>query len=142
MSEIYVRGATTVDYDGAKEVSDATKTLLREILKQNSIGIKEIKFVIFTATRDIKSVYPAAATRELGITEAALMCFQEMYVEGSLPLCLRVMLCASVNISKSPRHVYLNNARTLRPDLNPYSADDFNNFNNFNKRSKLDANSD
>jgi monofunctional chorismate mutase len=117
LSELYVRGATTVDFDESGEVSKETEILLKEILRQNTIGIKEIKFIIFTATSDIKSVYPAVAARNLGIVEAALMCFQEMFVENSAPLCVRVMLCASVNISKSPRHVYLNNAKNLRPDL-------------------------
>jgi chorismate mutase len=46
------------------------------------------------------------------------MCALEISVPGGLPKCIRLMV--SVNTEKSQkeiRHVYLNNAIKLRPDL-------------------------
>ena len=58
------------------------------------------------------------AARELGWTDVALECLPEMNVPGSLQRCLRILM--HVNTTKSPRdlvHVYLRDARALRPDL-------------------------
>jgi chorismate mutase len=50
---------------------------------------------------------------------------QEAYVEGYLPLCIRVMLHIETSSSRprsSMRHVFLHGAKVLRPDL--VEADD------------------
>ncbi len=121
MITIAIRGATTIENNTKKEILEASKELLESIIKENSINIDEIISILFTATKDISKAYPAVAARELGITQAALMCMQEMYVEESLPMCIRVM----VEIQRNPIHkkdltgchVYLRGAKKLRPDL-------------------------
>ena len=48
------------------------------------------------------------------------MCVQEMYVEGSLPMCIRVMVQVQrekANLNQETRHIYLRGAAKLRPDL-------------------------
>jgi len=114
-----IRGAITVENDTKKEVLEATCELLEQIIKLNNLEIENIEAITFTATSDITSVYPAVAARKLGITSAALMCVQEMYVEGSLRKCIRVMLqiCTTMK-QKDVKHVYLKGASVLRPDLN------------------------
>ena len=46
------------------------------------------------------------------------MCVQEMYVEGSLEKCIRVMVTAeNGEKQKDAKHVYLRGAKVLRPDI-------------------------
>ena len=118
MSTRCIRGAITVEMDDRESVISATEQMLREIIRQNDIKIEDISSIIFTATDDIKSVYPAVAARAIGIVDAALMCVQELYIEGSLRKCIRVMV--SIDSDKPQNemnHVYLEGARVLRPDI-------------------------
>lgn len=113
-----VRGATTVECDNKEEILSSTTELIEKMLKNNNINIEDIVSVIFTCTRDIKSSYPSVAARNLGIIHAGLLCFQEMYVEGSMEKCIRILM--HVNGEKKQRevkHIFLNRAVSLRPDL-------------------------
>ncbi len=50
----------------------------------------------------------------------AIMHFNEMYVEGSLPLCIRILVLVDkkINITENNiEYVYLGKAKTLRKDL-------------------------
>lgn len=113
-----VRGAITVEIDQAEEVLAATRELLRVMKKENEIQVEDIVSVLFSATADIKSVFPAQAARSLGWTQVPLMCFQEMEVPDSLAMCIRVLIhINSDKAQKEIRHVYLKEASNLRPDL-------------------------
>ncbi|MDF2520783.1 MAG: aroH [Clostridia bacterium] len=115
---IAIRGATTINADTVEEITTNTKLLLQNIISENKLDIKHIIAIFFTCTRDIKAAYPAKAARELGITQASLMCMQEMYVEGSLEKCIRLSLLYDKSLEQgTARHIYLNDAVNLRPDL-------------------------
>ena len=115
---VCVRGATTVEADEKELIYEAVTEMMREIIDANHIRTEDIASIVFTATNDLKSAYPAVAVRNMGITEPALMCLQEMYVEGSLRKCLRVMMTVEGDYDrKSLRHAYLRGAVGLRPDL-------------------------
>lgn len=78
----------------------------------------DIISIIFTVTNDLNAAFPAVAARNLGWTSIALMCTNEIDVPGSLKKCIRVLL--HVNTDKKNdeiKHIYLNNAKVLRPDL-------------------------
>ena len=108
---VCVRGATTVEADEKELIYEAVTEMMRDIIDANHIRTEDIATIVFTA-------YPAVAVRNMGITEPALMCLQEMYVEGSLRKCLRVMVTAEGDYDrKSLRHAYLRGAVGLRPDL-------------------------
>lgn len=49
----------------------------------------------------------------------AIMHFNEMYVEGSMPLCIRILILIdkNKNIEENIEYVYLGRAKTLRKDL-------------------------
>ena len=70
-------------------------------------------------TNDLDATFPARAIREIeGWEMVPLMCSTEIPVKGSLPKCIRLMV--QINTDKSHReirHVYLNEAQKLRPDL-------------------------
>ncbi len=114
-----IRGATTVERDDADEILAATRELLEEMLEVNKIDDYDvIASIFFTTTPDLHATFPAEGARALGMTLVPLLCFQEIPVAGRLPKCIRVMM--QVNTTKSQnevRHVYLREARSLRPDL-------------------------
>jgi chorismate mutase len=115
---VSIRGAVTVENNDKNEILAVASQVLEEIINVNNLDKEDIISVIFTCTRDLDQVYPARAAREMGLLNAALLCFQEMYVKGSLEKCVRVMVNADVSLKqKDVRHVYLGKAVTLRPDL-------------------------
>lgn len=113
-----VRGAITVDKDDMEEIRVRTAELLREILVRNDIHGKEIVSIIFTATPDLVSDFPAVAARDIGLSDVPLLCTQEIPVQGSISRCIRVLLHFNTNLERNAiRHVYLRKARQLRLDL-------------------------
>jgi chorismate mutase len=113
-----VRGAITVDENSLEAILAATRTLLETIVAENGMAAAEIAGVTFTATADLDAVYPAVAARALGWVEVPLLCMQEMRVVGSLERCIRVLLHWNTDRTQAEiRHVYLGEARRLRPDL-------------------------
>ncbi len=113
-----IRGAITVERDEREVLLAATRELLAEMVARNGMRPEEIVSVIFTLTPDLASEFPAIAARELGWTDAALLCTMEIPVPGALPRTIRVL--AHVEFDE-PRpnvvHVYLREATALRPDL-------------------------
>jgi chorismate mutase len=113
-----VRGATSVDRDEPAEIIAATTALLEEMLARNHIASDDLVSLIFTATPDLVSEFPAVAARRLGLSGVALMCAAEIPVPGATPRCVRVLAhCYSGRRSDELRHVYLGGAKKLRADL-------------------------
>jgi chorismate mutase len=112
------RGAITVEKDTRDAVLDATERLLREMIERNAVAAGDVVSVLFTATEDVTSVFPAEAARRIGLTDVPLMCMREMAVEGSLESCVRVLMhFHSERRPADVAHVYLEGARALRDDL-------------------------
>lgn len=112
-----IRGATTIQADRIEEVKLKTKELLAEIIESNNLKIDEIVYVLFTATDDIKSAYPAVAAREMGLDNIPLICCQEMDVNNSLNHCIRVLMLVQRSQKAEVFHIYKEEAVSLRPDL-------------------------
>jgi monofunctional chorismate mutase, gram positive type, clade 1 len=115
-----IRGAITVEENSSKCILEATKALLNDILEHNSLDADDLISIIFTMTRDLDAVFPARAAREMGIVDVALMCAQEIEVEGALRMCIRVLIHAyfdSGTTNGEIKHIYLERAKELRPDL-------------------------
>jgi chorismate mutase len=110
---------TSVEADTPADVLAATTELLQEILRANRIeGFDEIVSAIFTTTSDLTSSFPAEAARSLGMHQVPLLCAAEIPVPNSVPRCIRILL--HLNTDKTQRdmvHVYLREARRLRPDV-------------------------
>jgi len=118
MTQKSARGATTTLKNTKEEILQETKALLLEMIEANDIKIDDIISVFFTMTKDLTKVYPAVAAREIGITSASLMCYSELFVEDSLPMCIRIMINFETEMKQSDvRHIYLKEAKKLRPDL-------------------------
>ena len=113
-----IRGATTVESDTPEQIRRATRELLETIVDRNGITSADVISAIFTVTHDLTSDFPAHAARELGWLDVPLLCTLEIPVPGSLARCIRVLLHVESDVPRTViRHVYLHDARTLRPDL-------------------------
>lgn len=113
-----VRGATCVSADEADAILKATRELLEQIVAANGLQPEDLAAVIFTTTPDLTAAYPARAARQLGWVHTPLMDMQEMAVDGSLPRCIRVLIMWNTDRPADQiQHVYLGEARALRPDL-------------------------
>jgi chorismate mutase len=112
-----IRGATVVAQDMAEQVLAATRELLEAMVIANGVSVDDIASVIFTVTPDITSEYPARAARDLGWTQVALLGASEMTVPEGLARCIRVLMHVNTDLPPtSLKHIYLRDARTLRPD--------------------------
>lgn len=112
-----IRGAITIDENTEECILKNTQLLLQKIINENNLNIKQILNIFFSSTIDINKIYPAVAARNLGITQAGIMCMQEMFVENSLKMCIRVLINATDISQDNVKHIYLNDAKILRPDL-------------------------
>ena len=110
-----MRGATQVPVDDRETVLFATRELVTEVLQANGLADTDVVSVVFTATRDISSVAPAMAARQLGLHDVALICAQEMWVENSMPRVVRLLAHIETDRPRGAlRNVYLHGTETLR----------------------------
>lgn len=119
MRVLAIRGATTVQNNCSEEILKETTILMQKIIKDNNLNIDDIISIIFTMTKDLDAVYPSVAVRDLlNIRDTPLLNFEEKYIQGSLEKCVRVMININSNECKNKvKHVYLNEAKKLRPDI-------------------------
>jgi chorismate mutase len=113
-----IRGAIQLDVDEREHVLSSTRELVASVLEANSLSKEDIISIMFTATPDVRSEFPAVAARELGLGDVPLMCTQELDIVGAMPMVIRLM--AHVNTTLSHReisHIYLRGATALRRDL-------------------------
>jgi len=120
-----VRGATTVVSTDKESVLRATRELLALLIRVNGIQSEDVASALFTTTEDITSVFPAQAARQLGWLDVPLMCGHEMRVEGALTKCVRILLNWNTDTpQKEIQHIYLHEARSLRPDKSHVLSDE------------------
>src|ERR1700761_8680553 len=113
-----LRGATTVDADTVEQVTERSQELVRRLMERNDLVEEDIVSMLFTATGDVTSIFPATAIREIGFGAVPLLCAAEIAVPGSMPLCIRVLLHVYTTRSRDEiHHVYLHGAQGLRDDL-------------------------
>lgn len=112
-----IRGATTVERDTEMEVISAVEKLMAEIIQVNEIDPDMVASVFFSATEEIRSVFPAKALRKFeGWTYVPVTCMKEIPVSNSLPFCIRVMMRKYDKISRDTACLP-GRATVLRPDL-------------------------
>lgn len=113
-----IRGATQLDVDEREHLFARTAELVQAVLAANDITKEQLISVLFTCTPDLRSDFPAAAAREMGMGDVPLICAVEMDVPGALPRVVRLMAHAEIEVPrKQVQHVYLHGATVLRRDL-------------------------
>lgn len=115
-----LRGATTLDADTRDQVLERTAEMLGALLERNGLASADLISLVFTATEDVRSEFPAAAVREAGISDVPMLCARELPIDGpsNIPLCIRVLAHVHTDRARAElRHTYLHGARQLRSDL-------------------------
>ena len=113
-----IRGATQVAADDREEVLAATRELVGTVLERNQLDPADLISILFTATPDLVSEFPALAARELGLGDVPLMCATEIAVPHALPRVLRLMAHVETPLPRAQvQHVYLRGAVALRRDI-------------------------
>jgi chorismate mutase len=113
-----IRGATRLTADDPVEMAEAVVELVSAMLERNEIGSESLISIVFTATPDLVSMFPAAAARGLGLGDVPLLCAQEIDVQGALTRVVRVLAHADLDRERADVvHVYLRGAEVLRQDL-------------------------
>jgi chorismate mutase len=113
-----LRGATTADADTPDDIAERMQELLRDLFDRNQVAHDDLISIVFTATGDLVSAFPAAAARAIGLGDVPLLCARELDVVGSTPHCLRVLVHLRTDKARADlHHVYLHGARKLRDDL-------------------------
>lgn len=113
-----LRGATTVDADTEEQITERVLALLDEMFARNELDHDDVISVLFTATDDIHSIFPATPARKFGLGDVPLICARELDITGATPLCIRVLMHINTMRTRADlRHVYLEGAVTLRDDL-------------------------
>jgi chorismate mutase len=113
-----LRGATTLERDERVHLIERTQELIAEVFARNQLTEDDLISIVFTATDDVHSAYPAEAAREAGITHVPLLCARELEIDGGIARCIRILIHAYTDRGATDlRHVYLHEARQLRTDL-------------------------
>ena len=113
-----LRGATTADEDDEAHIHARIVELLDELCARNGIDHDDVVSILFTATDDLHSTFPAAGARKAGFGDVPLICARELDVSWGTPRCLRVMMHLYTELPRDElHHIYLHGAVTLRDDL-------------------------
>lgn len=122
-----VRGATQLEVDEREHLLARVAELVGEVLHRNQLVQDDLISVVFTATSDVRSEFPAYAARQMGMTDVPLLCARELEIEGSMPRVIRLLAHVETPLTRDEVvHVYLHGAAGLRRDLAHVFADDEN----------------
>jgi chorismate mutase len=113
-----IRGAVQVDADERAAILEGTTELVSEVMTRNELVPDDVISVLFTATPDLTSEFPALAARKIGFGEVPLMCATEIPVPTALPRVVRLMMHVETDRTRREiQHVYLRGAAALRLDI-------------------------
>jgi chorismate mutase len=117
-SVIALRGATQVDRDEPDLIHLAVSELLTEIMIANGLSVDDFISVLFTATPDLVSDFPAVGARSIGFGAVPLICAREIDVQTALPRVIRLLAHVESDRPRvEAKHIYLKGAVALRKDL-------------------------
>jgi len=113
-----IRGATQLDEDSREHMLERVAEMVTGVLDANGLDVNDFISIIFTATSDLSSEFPAYAARLLGFDDVPLICARELEIEGSMPRVVRMLAHVETYMSRAEiTHVYLHGAANLRRDL-------------------------
>ncbi len=113
-----LRGATTCENNSVESISLAVEELLVELVSRNNLISDQIISVTFSVTSDLDACFPASiARKKMGWEKIALLDCQQMFVQGGLSKCIRLLAYVYLPKEQIPQNPYLGKAKNLRPDL-------------------------
>ena len=110
-----IRGAIAVVENTDEGIVNASKSLINSIMNVNSLKEEDIVFALFTVTKDLTAAFPAKAFRELGMMSIPALDAKAPEIQNDLDGCIRILVTVNNDI-KNIQHVYLQDAKKLRPD--------------------------
>ena len=110
-----IRGAIAVVENTDEGIVNASKSLINSIMNVNSLKEEDIVFALFTVTNDLTTAFPAKAFRELGMMSIPVLDAKAPEIQNDLDGCIRILVTVNNDI-KDIQHVYLQDAKKLRPD--------------------------
>ena len=113
-----LRGATTLAVDEPEHITERMLALFSDLFERNGIVHDDLISIVFTATDDIHSLFPATAARGIGLGDVPLLCARELDIDGAMAMCIRVLMHLFTDKPRDQlHHVYLEGTRSLRDDL-------------------------
>jgi chorismate mutase len=113
-----VRAATQLEEDVRDHMLERVAEMVVDVMEANGLEVDDFISVIFTATSDLVSEFPAYAARRLGFGDVPLICARELEIAGSMPRVVRMLAHVETDLPKADiTHVYLHGAAALRKDL-------------------------
>ncbi|GAA1910844.1 chorismate mutase [Nocardioides marmoribigeumensis] len=113
-----VRGATQLEHDSREHMLERVAEMVSDVMQANGLTVDDFISIVFTATSDLVSEFPAYAARQLGFDDVPLICARELEIEGSMPRVVRMLAHVETHLTRSEvTHVYLHGAAHLRRDL-------------------------
>ena len=113
-----VRGATQLDDDLREHMLARVAEMVSDVMQANGLEVDDFISVIFTATSDLVSEFPAYAARRLGFGDVPLLCARELEIDGSMHRVVRMLAHVETELPRADiTHVYLHGAAALRRDL-------------------------
>ena len=107
-----------LDVDEREHLLAATRELVGSVLRANELTADDLISVMFTATPDLRSEFPAVAARELGLGAVPLLCAVEIGVDHAMPRVVRLLAHVETDRAREQvQHVYLRGAAALRRDI-------------------------
>jgi chorismate mutase len=118
-----VRGATQLEEDTREHMLERVAEMVTDTMTSNGLAVDDFISVIFTATSDLVSEFPAYAARRLGFGEVPLLCARELEIDGSMPRVVRMLAHVETDLPRGDvTHCYLHGAAALRSDLSRVRA--------------------
>lgn len=113
-----VRGATQVSANERDMILEGTTELVTEVMTRNALTTDDVISVLFTATPDLTTEFPALAARKIGFQDVPLLCASEIDVPAALPRVIRLLAHVETDRPRTQmQHVYLRGATVLRLDI-------------------------
>ena len=113
-----VRGATQLEHDSREHMLERVAEMVTDVMTSNGLDVDDFISVIFTATSDLVSEFPAYAARRLGFGDVPLICARELEIAGSMPRVVRMLAHVETDLPRAElTHCYLHGAAALRSDL-------------------------
>jgi chorismate mutase len=113
-----VRGATQLDEDTREHMLERVAEMVTDVMNANDLVVDDFISIVFTATDDLHSEFPAYAARRLGFDDVPLICARELEIDGSMPRVVRMLAHVETHLTRAEvTHVYLHGASRLRRDL-------------------------
>ena len=120
-----MRGATQLDEDVRDHMLERVAEMVNDVMASNGLDVDDFISIIFTATSDLTSEFPAYAARQLGFSDVPLVRARELEIEGSMPRVVRLLAHVETDLPRAEiTHAYLHGAANLRRDLTRTTSHD------------------